>query len=411
MSVHRAVNPKMSRIVTDVAQVMSHAGDASPSPFAPTRAISVTVQSMLWGRAAGRCEFAGCNKRVSMSDVTLEDANMAEKAHIRAFSAGGPRADPMYPPTQLNELDNLMLLCHGCHHVIDQAGGSERYTVERLRAMKQQHEERIDLVTSIVPGMRSHVVTYGATVGDHATAPAFANAPAALFPQRIPAARQMVVLGAQGTTHRDRDADFWMRERAQLDQQFERRVRQPLQDGVIEHVSVFAIAPQPLLVELGVLLGDITAVDVYQRHRSSASWTWPDTADVLRFVTPEPVGQGRLPVLVLSLSAEIANDRITQVLGDDVTIWSVTVPAPGNEIVKSRATLRAFHDTVQPLMTAIHMRHGITTPIHIFPCMPVSLAVELGRARMPKADAPWVIYDQHSAQGGFVHALTITGEA
>ena len=411
MSRQAAVNPKMTRIVADGAPVIREETDTSSSPFAPGRAISMAVQSMLWGRAAARCQFALCNRPVSMSDVTLDDANMAEKAHIRAFSAGGPRADPMYSPTKLNEIDNLMLLCHGCHHLIDQAGGPERYTVERLRAMKRQHEDRVDLVTSIVPELRSHVVTYGATVGDHATAPVFANAPAALFPHRIPAARKMVILGAQGTTHRDRDPDFWVRESAQLCQQFERRVRQPLQDGEIDHVSVFALAPQPLLIQLGVLLGDVTGVDVYQRHRASESWMWPDAGDVLRFVAPEPVGRGRMPALVLSLSADIATERITQVLGDDVTIWSVTVPVTGNDIVKSRATLRAFHDTVQPLMNAIHIRHGITTPIHIFPAMPVSLAVELGRLRMPKADAPWALYDQHAALGGFVHALTISGEA
>ena len=86
MSVRTAVNPKIARIVTDVALVTTDDSDVSSSPFAPARSISATVQSMLWGRAAGRCEFAGCNKSVSMSDVTLEDANMAEKAHIRAFS-------------------------------------------------------------------------------------------------------------------------------------------------------------------------------------------------------------------------------------------------------------------------------------------------------------------------------------
>lgn len=405
------VNPNMTRSVRDVASVVGDGADASSSPFAPSRAIPASVQSMLWGRAAARCQFAGCNKPVSISEVTLEDANMAEKAHIRAFSAGGQRADPMYPPTKLNEIDNLMLLCHGCHHLIDQPGGAERYSVERLRAMKRQHEDRVDLVTGIVPTLRSHVVTYGATVGDHATAPLFANAPAALFPHRIPAARTMVSLGAQGTTHRDRDPEFWHRESAQLRQQFERRVRQPMQDGEISHLSVFPLAPQPLLIQLGVLLGDITEVDVYQRHRATESWMWPDAGDTLRFLAPEPVGRGRMPVLVLSLSAEIVTERITQVLGDDLTIWSVTVPATGNDIVKSRATLQAFKETLQPLFTAMHLRHGITTPIHIFPAMPVSLAVELGRLRMPKADAPWELYDQHAARGGFAHAMTISEEA
>ena len=35
------------------------------------------------------------------------------------------------------------------------------------------------------------------------------------------------------------------------------------------------------------------------------------------------------------------------------------------------------------------------------------LAIELGRARSPKAEMPWRIYDQVGALGGFVPALEI----
>jgi hypothetical protein len=48
--------------------------------------------------------------------------------------------------------------------------------------------------------------------------------------------------------------------------------------------------------------------------------------------------------------------------------------------------------------------------LHVFPAMPVSLAVELGRVRMPKADLPWLLYDQMNARGGFIRALVIPGE-
>jgi len=39
--------------------------------------------------------------------------------------------------------------------------------------------------------------------------------------------------------------------------------------------------------------------------------------------------------------------------------------------------------------------------------MPVTLAVDLGRIIMPKADLPLRIYDEHRANGGFVHALDV----
>lgn len=46
-------------------------------------------------------------------------------------------------------------------------------------------------------------------------------------------------------------------------------------------------------------------------------------------------------------------------------------------------------------MDDIKKTHGNNTKIHLFPAIPVSVAVELGRAYMPKADLPIVIYDRN----------------
>jgi hypothetical protein len=54
----------------------------------------------------------------------------------------------------------------------------------------------------------------------------------------------------------------------------------------------------------------------------------------------------------------------------------------------------------------VHGKH----PLSIFPAMAVSLSVEMGRARMPKADMPWIIYDQNNKKDGFIKTLTIGGE-
>jgi hypothetical protein len=39
-------------------------------------------------------------------------------------------------------------------------------------------------------------------------------------------------------------------------------VKPRLQDGSIAHLSIFAIAPQPLLIQLGFLLSDIPTAEV-----------------------------------------------------------------------------------------------------------------------------------------------------
>ena len=104
---------------------------------------------MLWGRAAARCEFAGCNRPLWKSTVTQEPLNTAQQAHIYSVSSDGPRGNAGVFPTELSSLANLMLLCHQCHRKIDAETDGGHYTAALLRDMKLQHEARVALVTGI----------------------------------------------------------------------------------------------------------------------------------------------------------------------------------------------------------------------------------------------------------------------
>lgn len=371
------------------------------------RAPSASITAMLWGRAAGRCQFEGCNKPVYLVGVTQEVMNVADRAHIRAFSEGGPRARKAIAGEHVHEIGNVMLLCHEHHLRIDHGDGPSKYTEPMLCAMKHRHEERIRIVTGIAPSMASHVVLYGTHVGAHAALPAFDDAARAMFPNRYPAEQCPTELGSRDSAYRDRDAEFWVSERKKLHRQFEMHVRERRTHAEIGHVSMFAIAPQPLLIELGVLLGDMTDVDVFQLHREPRGWSWPADVDPQGFIVEESLRRDSVPALVLAVSAPITMDRITRVLGEAVSPYLVTVPKPHNDVLRSRSMLREFRSSVRQLMARIREVHGVT-PVHVFPALPVALAVELGRVRMPKADAPWLVYDEQQALGGFVPAFTIS---
>ena len=53
--------------------------------------IPLQLQNELWARAAGRCEFRGCNKLLYKDDLTQKRSNLAIISHIVAFSPDGPR--------------------------------------------------------------------------------------------------------------------------------------------------------------------------------------------------------------------------------------------------------------------------------------------------------------------------------
>ena len=113
--------------------------------------------------------------------------NIGQKAHVYAFSSKGPRGNDGIAKKVLNSLKNLMLVCHECHEKMDQKQDGGRYTVELLRAMKAQHEERIERVAGISAEKSSHVLLYGAGIGLHSSPLNFNDTARALFPGHYPA--------------------------------------------------------------------------------------------------------------------------------------------------------------------------------------------------------------------------------
>jgi hypothetical protein len=372
-----------------------------------TRYVPEHVQCMLWGKAAGRCEFAGCNKPVWKSSITQESVNIAQKAHIYSFSADGPRGNDGISKDMLNDIGNLMLVCHECHRKLDKELGGGRYTAALLQQMKAEHERRIERVTGIVADRRSHILLYGANVGDYSSPLNYSETAPALFPERYPASDAPIELSTINSSFSDRDIEFWTVEAENLIRKFNQRVRERIATGDVDHLSVFSLAPQPLLILLGTLLGDIVPSDVYQRHREPPTWDWPLVLPTPAFEVRPPTSTAGPPALVLALSATVTADRITSVLGLDASIWPVTVPHPHNDFTQSREQISRLRSSLRLVFDQIKAAHGQTSQLHVFPVASVAAAIEFGRVRMPKADVPWRIYDQVNAGGGFIPALSI----
>lgn len=372
-----------------------------------TRDIRADVRYLLWGRSAGRCQFNGCNKPVWKNPVTQEEVNIAQAAHIYAFSEDGPRGNEGIEDEDLNSLKNLLLTCHACHKTIDTGGKDLRYSVELLQKWKADHESRIERVTGIDPDHHSHIVLFGRGIGDVQSPLRYDRAAAAMFPMHYPAANKAIELGTGISERTERDEEFWRLELADLEKRFGRLLLEPLTDGEISHLSVFALAPMPMLIRLGTLITDIRDVEVYQLHRDPKGWKWPSEEKTIAIKLQKPESTTGAPALVIALSATISDERIHRVLGEDASIWRVTIPTPTQECIRSRADLNAFYLETLKAMDAIKAAHGETSPLSIFPAAPVSTMVQLGLARQPKADLDWIIYDEVKELGGFVKAIGI----
>lgn len=364
------------------------------------------VRIRLWGKAAGRCQYSGCNTPLWLDTLTKHEFNAAYIAHIIADSPDGPRGHPVLSRQLESDLSNLMLLCDRHHRLIDNED-VEGHPAERLRAMKAAHEHRIEIVSSIEVDRQSHVLLYGANIGELASPVSYKMASCAMLPDWYPADTTPLSLGMKNSSFQDWTPEFWTIESSHLRRMVTQLVRPRLALEAVQHLSIFAIAPQPLLILLGFLLSDLQGAEVYQLHREPCDWRWQEDPECFEYLVSEPEEIKGPPALVLSLSATITEDRVTTVLGKNVSVWGITVPDPNNDFLRSRLQARQFRQHARRLMDKIKARHGKQGLLHVFPAMPVALAVELGRVIMPKSDLPLRIYDENRRLGGFVHALDL----
>jgi hypothetical protein len=178
----------------------------------------------------------------------------------------------------------------------------------------------------------------------------------------------------------------------------------------LDHFSVFAVAPIPLLVHLGLCIGGATPVDVFQKHRDTDDWKWkgePKRSTFKYRIKRSGITRpGRKVALVLSLSGRIDPAEIAKVL-PDAPRYEITIGQPSRDYLRHRSQLQEFAKVYRTLLTEIRERHGAECEISLFPAVPVAVAVTCGKELLPKADPRLRVYDLDNAQGGFVSTLTI----
>jgi len=348
----------------------------------------------LWGKAAGRCEYEGCNKLLYQDDVTSEDINRAFVAHIVAASPGGERGDDDQSAQLSDDIDNLMLLCHEHHRLIDYERAAE-HGVERLRAMKKRHEDRIRTLTEIESSMKSIPITYGANIGKQRVAISKMELAEAMVPDNYPSGAP-INLEHRDSSIYDSATIYWETEAEQLNQKFLESIRPLIGKEEIDSFSVFALAPQPLLVKLGTMLSDLHKVKVYQKHREPDTWKWQAMTEPNPMKIIRPDDTSKTPVLIFSLSANAISVRVRKRFGDEASVWELTVEEPSNDMLRSADQLAEFRKLTRKVLDDINASSQADS-IKVFMAMPAACAVELGRIWMPKADKKLVLFDKNNA--------------
>jgi len=329
-------------------------------------------------------------------------------AHIVAFSKQGPRGAGNYNPrpVEINDVNNLMLLCPACHKLIDDH--PQQYTVTTLEAYKDKHEQRIRHVTSLGPDLKTSVVQLKARIAGQSVAVPIAQVIEAVAPRYPTDAKGHVIdltgVDAEGGT-------FFESATRTIKQRMERLYEPGMDVEDTRHISLFALAPIPLLIFLGRQLSNKVPVDVYQRHRDTEDWAWKSSGAPTEYKFEKlQAGTERTRVaLILSLSGRIPLESLPSEIDPRFTIYELTLAnaEPIPTFLRLREDLVRFKEVYQAALRTILRECGNIEAIHLFPAVPAPVAVLCGRELLPKVDPALLVYDFDKRTGGFTLTLEV----
>jgi hypothetical protein len=327
-------------------------------------------------------------------------------AHIVAFKHEGPRGKSAIRPAYINDVGNLMLLCPQCHKLIDDH--PDQYTVVSLDKFKQAHEDRICHVTGLGADLKTTVLQLKARIAGQSVAIPVAQVTEAVAP-RYPTDAKGELIDLTGI---DAEGKPFIEAACQL---IRRRIERLYEPGMdvheTRHISLFALAPIPLLVYLGSQLSNKVPVDVFQRHRDTENWVWKDSGTPVeyRFEKIRDGADDAGVALLLSLSGKIHLEALPGKMAEQFTIYEITLVGsdPSPNYLRLKEDLSRFKDVYQAALRTIARECGNIDAIHLFPAVPAPVAVFCGRELLPKVDPKLVIYDYDKRLNGFTQIIEV----
>jgi hypothetical protein len=371
-----------------------------------SRDIKDTTRLILYVRAGGRCEFDGCNEYLLRHPLTQDEGNFGQMAHIVAFKPEGPRGKSGLRPDYINDADNLMLLCSQCHKLIDER--PQEYTRETLEKYKRDHEQRIFTLTATKADRKTTIVQLKSRVAGQTVAIPAADVRQAVSPRYPDDPRGFII---DLTSMRIEDTGFLQAAASTIKTEVQRLYAPGMDVESTRHISLFALAPIPLLIYLGSQLSNKVPVDPYQRHRDTEDWAWKQDGDPVGYTFRQiRKGTDRSRVaLIVSLSGPVAIDEMPKHIDAGFSVYEITLAngTPNPTYLRLREDVTEFRRVYQGALRTIAGNHRGLREIHFFPAVPAPIAVLCGRELLPKVDSALLIYDNDKRQGGFQPTLRI----
>jgi hypothetical protein len=323
-----------------------------------------------------------------------------------------PRAGDGIADMDRESEENLLLVCHDCHRIIDHKEHVQFFPPEKLRELKRAHEQRVEMATANGGLTRTAVIRVGANIrGAYSIA------------SQREVAETLFALNYLGLVESRWSGDFtcsinghaegkgyWANGEQQIDDTLA-RVKQAIEQGDVEHISVFPFAPIPLLVYLGSHLDDKTTTRVFQKRRGQhTGWSWRDQDDPVQFISQvvRPNESATDVVLACAVSSPVNPANLPSELRDIPRhILHPDGHAPSPVLITNEESLINFASAWRTMLAAVEAAHPYVKRWHLVASVPLAVAVELGRAFMRGSQPPVTVYERANGDAGYVAVLDV----
>ncbi len=290
------------------------------------------------------------------------------------------------------------------------------YTVEVLQQFKQEHEARIRFLTGIGADRKALVIRLVGSVRGVNPELTYntvltATTAAGVFPATLPHAyRNAIEIDLRECGEGTPQAFAACVGRIN---NYMARVNEGIKRDEITRLAIFAFARIPLLVSFGAQLDDKVSVLIFQRQRvdDENAWRWPPhPPESPQFAFNKlQGGDSQRVALVLNISGTIHPHELPHDIHTTYTVYGLApIPPLASEpsIISSPAAWASFGRTVRLFLAHVEKEHGNIPAIAVFPALPISCAITLGRVLMPHVSPPLLLFDRDE-RGEFDLALEV----
>lgn len=341
--------------------------------------IPKNVQSLLWLRAAGRCEFRGCNKILYEDQTTQDPINESNIAHIISWIESGPRGDKYCSPKLAIDISNLMLTCPEHNHLIDSGENVEKYSVSILQEMKREHENSIRELTELRTQPPKRVIEMRSMIHGQRPLITHKEEADAMFPF-YPHAEKIVIDVC--------DVDDIEAAKIIIDSKVKHLV---LNDGG-EFYAAFIMALIPLGCYLGYAIGNKIPVQTFQHFRDSEDWKWRDGGGSFVVSSADNREPSENVNLLINVSGIIDKNLVTT----EYPTYSINADHPGFDFLQSWKQIVEFRQKYRDMLDKIRMEQGESVTVHLYLATPNPINFEIGKGIMKNLDPTIILYDKAS---------------